>query len=177
MRKLIAALAATLQVAGTSSSAADPKPPFTVESGVFETVGVAKDIAQRARVCVVQHVRYDSTRLSDATGAPSQAASGGNLFVTDDPESGIVAANNRVPFRMMLSQWSAQSVVTILAKDGRFKIQHTNVQAAMLSTGYTRNDGYRRVGEQVRGEKEVAKVLTELSAKLAECIQANQADW
>lgn len=161
-------------MAAVSVGAADTA-PFTVESGVIEATGSAKEIAQRARVCVVQHVHYDSVQLNDAS-ASSQAA-GGNLFVTDDPESGIVAANSRVPFKMMLTQWSAQSVVTILARDGRFKIQHTNVQAAMLSTGYTHNDGYRRVGEEVRGEKQVAKALTDLSAKLAECIQANQADW
>lgn len=163
-------------MAAGAAGAADST-PFTVESGVIETKGTAKEIAQRARVCVVQHVRYDSVDLRDATGVPAQAATGGNLFVTDDPDSGIVAANSRVPFRMMLSQWSAQSILTILARDDRFKIQHTNVQAAMLSTGYSRNDGYRRVGEEVRGEKQVAKVLTDLSAKLAECIKANQADW
>lgn len=161
-----------------ASAAAADKAPFSIESDVIETEGSAKDIARRAKICAVQHLRNDKVEMGDAMGARRDSdAPGGDVLVSDDLEAGIVVANSRAPFRYMLSQWSAQSLVTVLARDGRFKIQHTNVKAAMLSTGYSNNDGYQPVGERLRVEKPVAKALGELSVSLAQCIKAKSTDW
>ena len=70
-----------------------------------------------------------------------------------------------------------QSTLTLLAKDGRFKIRHTNIKYLQKSTGGSSNDGYMSVTKRWgTGWEDVQTELFALSKKVATCIQKKEAD-
>lgn len=162
-----------------------------VESPVFEAPGTAADIVKRGQVCASRLLRNDEVRIADAAAGgliPIPGASrtdgvaGGAVLVSVDPDQGVLVANSRVDYRV----WggtiarNARSTVTLLAKDGRFKIQHTNIETLQKSTGNLENDGYTKQGKwKGAGWEKAEAALQDVSTKLAECIKqpASGADW
>jgi hypothetical protein len=75
---------------------------------------------------------------------------GGPVIVSSDPAAGGVIANSRVNWSQLMSAQVTQSTLTFMSKDGRFKIQHTNIGTLQQSTGYAENDEFTRQGKWAR---------------------------
>ena len=160
-----------------------------VESKVYETSGTAAEIAKRGESCIARTVRNDAVRISDNAsnvggfGQPKRSTdelSGGPVIISSDSAAGIVVANSRVNWSTMLSAQVTQSTMTFLSKDGRFKIQHTNIETLQLSTGYAENDGFTRQGKWTGSSWEkVEKALQQSSDKVAQCVlkPASSDNW
>lgn len=164
-----------------------------VESEVFETKGTAQEIANRARTCIAQRVRNDEVRITDnasssgpfptstlASPGHSDGIEGGDVLVHADLEGGIVTANNRVDYKSKLLAHNVKSTLTFMAKEGRFKIRHSNIEYVQKSTGSMRNSGYSRVGKWFgSGWKDAEAALTAVTSKVAACVQSGPVaeDW
>jgi hypothetical protein len=177
-----------------ASAPAAPKEPEyleLVESAVIDAAGTQAEIAARAQTCIAQLVRNDAVKLSDVDvntlggiagpgETKSTSLSGGELFSKVDLGAGIVVANSRISFRKMaIAEINVQSVLTVLTKDGRFKIQHTNIEQAQSNTGYMQNTGFTRVGKWFgSGHKDIEKNLQALSQRVAQCMtKAATENW
>jgi len=185
-RPLVVALLAAL----ASSSAVAAEYLEMVESPVFEAPGAASEIVKRAQLCASRILRNDEVRIADSAAGggfipipgagKTGGVTGGNVLVSVDPEQGIMVANSRIDYRAMLTARNARSTLTLLAKDGRFKIQHTNIETLQKSTGYVENDGYTRQGKwKGAGWEKAQDALQSVSVRLAECIKqpAAGSDW
>jgi len=165
-----------------------------VESEVYQASGSAQEISKRAKRCIAQIVRNDEVRISDSsTGTGifsafsggggqghSGGVSGGDVIVDADIEGGIITANNRVDYSSKMLTHNVQSTMTFLAKDGRFKIRHTNIQYLQKSTGSMHNTGYQRVGKWWgSGWEDAKEALDEVSKKVADCVISGpkKEDW
>lgn len=165
-----------------------------VESEVYETSGTPQKIAEKAKTCIAQIVKNDEVRISDNTsgtgafsftgggkGSHSGGVAGGGLFIDVNIEEGKVIANNRVDYTSMMMKNNVKSVMTFMAKDGRFKIRHENIEYLMKNTGSAHNDGYMRVRKGWgTGWGKAEEALNGLSGKVAVCVQqepAKEKDW
>ena len=165
-----------------------------VESEAYQTNGTLQEISKRTKTCIAQLVRNDEVRISDAAsgtgpfsfatggGGPGHSGGiqGGAIIVDADIEVGVITANNRVDYTSKLLAHNVKSTMTFLAKEGRFKIRHTNIEYLQKSTGSMHNTGYSRVGKWWgSGWKDAEEALQGISAKVAACVQAGpkKEDW
>jgi hypothetical protein len=162
-----------------------------IESEVFQTAGTQAEIAERGELCIAQLVRNDSVAISDAapgTGilgalqndplapkADQSVIPGGSVVIASDATT--VVANNRLTVRERFAGATTfQSILTLSAQDGRFKLVHTDIRFAMANTGYAQNDGFQPIHPKAKMLEKATSLLQELSAKVATCIQ-QKADW
>jgi len=165
-----------------------------VESEVYQTNGTVQEISTRAKTCIAQIVRNDEVRISDSTSGTgpfagltgggssghSGGVQGGQVLVDANIEGGVITANNRVDYTSKLLAHNVKSTMTVLAKEGRFKIRHTNIEYLQKSTGSMHNTGYSRVGKWWgSGWKDAEEALQGISAKVAACAQTGpkKEDW
>lgn len=165
-----------------------------VESDVFETKGTIAEITKKAKLCIAQNLRNDSVRITDS--APSndtfpivsdfgseghtESLEGGGLFIEVDIEGGTIIANSKVDQKGFMITRNIKSTFTLLAKEDRFKIRHTNIERVQKDSGTMRNRGYNPVGKWAgTGWKKTEKALQAVSLKVAECVQADSGgdDW
>lgn len=154
---------------------------------VYEAEGTATEIAKRAQVCMARHLHNESVQLNDAStqsilprsGLKSAAqADGGQVLTLADVEAGVLVATHRVSFSSWGMAQVAQSVLTVNTKDGRFKMETTDIKAAQLNTGAIANSGFVEYREKSGGFKAAVKVIGEVQQKLVECIQnTSENDW
>jgi hypothetical protein len=163
-----------------------------VESDVFESAGTAQEILARAKSCIAQNVRNDEVRISDSasSGGPipmpsmgtghSDGITGGDVISSVDPDTGTITANCRVDYQSNMLAHNVKSTLTFFAKDGKFKIRHTNIEYLQKSTGSMQNSGYSRVGKWWgSGWKAAQTALESVSAKVSKCVQdgPNSQNW
>lgn len=164
-----------------------------VISEVYEADGTSQEIAVRGKACIAQFVRYDATRGASTEANPyapladenkSEQFAGGQVFVTLDEDNGLIVANSRRDFTkkvmFMPVASSVQSTLTFKAKDGRFRIEHTNIQSMQKDSGYAENTGYTPVGKWKGAPwKAVTAELEELNAEVAACVmqEGGSDDW
>lgn len=160
-----------------------------VESDVFEASGSKQEIAKRGKLCISSIVRNEEVRISDSTASTGPLASageghsggitGGDVFVDVDIEAGTITVNNRVDYTSKLLAHNIKSTMMFFVKDGRFKIQHANIEQVQKNTEYMHNTGYMRVGKWWgSGWKDAEKALTDILSKVAECvINGPKEDW
>lgn len=170
-------------------TAAIAAPLESVESGVYETPGTQAEIAARGKACIAQLVRNDAVQITGAaqTGLSimladpyspntnTQQIPGGPVIVSVD--SSAVVANSRIAFKVMLNQWSVQSTLTLMAKDGRFKFRHSAILLLSRDTGLLHNAGYEPIDERAAIVKQVRSTLGQLDEKIAQCIRAPSVEW
>ncbi len=166
-----------------------------VESEVYQTEGTKQEIAKKAKRCIGSEVSNEAVIISDSRkslglfggkigGGDSDVESsniqGGGIFISTDIEEGTIIAKNRVDYRAKFLEYNAKSTLKFLAKDGRFKIKHTNIQNLQKKTGYMANSGYSNVFVQWgSGWQAVEKALNGVSTKIAKCVQKveKEEDW
>lgn len=157
-----------------------------VEGEVHQTSGTTKEISTRVKTCIAQIVRNDEVRISDSTSGTgpfagltggsgsghSGGVQGGQVLVDANIEGGVITANNRVDYTSKLLSHNVKSTMTVLIKEGRFKIRHTNIEHLQKNTGSMHNTGYSRVGKWWgSGWKDVEEALQGISTKVATCVQ------
>lgn len=131
----------------------------TYESPVFEAPGTHQEITRRAQLCVAQLVRNDQFNHIES----------GLVVIASDPDAGQVIANSRTEMRttfMMSMRDSLQSTLSVLAKDGRFKITHSKILFAVVGSG-----GYDGLHAKSIFVAKAKKTLDALDESLAACIQ------
>ena len=96
------------------NAAAAPQYLERVESPVYETEGDHQAISRRALTCIAQIVR------PGLTDAPT--------VLSSDLDAGVIVANNAFKVTTGLFDADARTTLTFEAKDGRFRITHTNVE-------------------------------------------------
>jgi len=123
-----------------------------VTSEVIPAQGSARDIAARGRICISQHL---------ASGIV-----GGELIVNADLEAGIVVANSAIEYGSM-PRWKIRSRFTFEARDGRFRIQQTNLER--FNDQF--NVGWNPIGKWTGSQWKGAEAAFSSSASLvAQCV-------
>lgn len=162
-----------------------------VESQVYETQGTPQEITSRARSCALEVLEADQVNYSDSSSQglfPSRkqdtdsSVGAQSVLVDVDMVGAKVIANSRKAFTARMIKKNVKSRVTIMARENRFRIKHTNIMQLQESSGYMKNSGYSKVGIWMgSGHKDVTKQLNIVSSDLASCIQKpsgdQQDDW
>lgn len=160
-----------------------------VTSEVYTAAGTPSEITKRARSCMVDHLTNSSVTISDAgdpnpfidRGAQSETVeASGQFFVEYDEEAGRVSANQNTAYRRMGLGYDVKSVITVEARQDRFRISHKGIQSLQKSTGYAKNTGYTPVRVQFgSGHKSAVKALEAVTVAVSECIsqEPDSDDW
>lgn len=146
-------------MAATSAQAAEYLTEVTSE--VYQTQGTTSEIAARARTCMSQHL--------------ASGVTGGELIINADLEGGVIVANSAIEYGS-LPRWKIRSRFTFEARDGRFRIQQTNLERFNDQFNVGWNAIGKWSGSQWRGA-ETAFVAS--AATVAQCVrtETRRDDW
>jgi hypothetical protein len=165
-----------------------------VESEVYQTNGTKQEIAKKAKRCIATQVR-DREVILPGSKASSRGFSqflygggkegkddntyGGDAFLDVDIEEGIIIANNKINYQSRLIPTHIKSTMTFLAKEGRFKIKHTNIRNINKNNPYTNKDHTKIAKAWGTGWRDAEKALKVVSGQIAECVQKieKEDDW
>lgn len=148
---------ATALIAGSAAAA---EPLDSVTSAVFQTSGSSREIAKRANGCIATHL-----------AAPKKDAP---LIVSSDLEDGTIVARNAVDYGGGLSGGKARSRFTFEARDGRFRIEQTELERA------NQLGGWSRIGKGAGSDWKKAEAALSASADVvALCVvqKPTRSDW
>ena len=123
------AFLAMLILAASAAPASAEEVLTSIPGEVQQASGSAKDIAGRAATCMSQFL---SPGTVDA-----------DLFINKDTDGGIIVARSALEYEQRLISWNVRSVFTFEARDGRFRIEQTNLE---LFGTYTNSWGPIRKG-------------------------------
>jgi hypothetical protein len=84
-----------------------------VTSEVYQAVGAPKELATRASTCISQHL------------APGTTDS--QLIISSDLDGGVIVARSALEYGS-LPRWKIRSRFTLEAREGRFRIEQTNIE-------------------------------------------------
>lgn len=153
---------AVLAIVGLSTSEAHAAEYLTeVTSEVYQTHGTVREIATRAQTCISQHL--------------ASGVTGGQLIINADLDGGIVVANSAIEYGG-LPRWQIRSRFTFEAREGRFRIQQTNLERFNDQFNFGWHPIGKWAGSQWRRAEEAFATSAEL---VAQCVQAEsqQEDW
>jgi len=107
--------AAVLLLIGVVAAPASAAEYLTaVTSEVYQTNGTPREIATRASTCIAQHL------------APGKVDA--QLIINSDLDSGVVVARSAVEYPDLVMRWQIRSVFTFEAREGRFRIEQTDLE-------------------------------------------------
>lgn len=139
---------------------AEATPLDRVESEVFQTTGDHQAITKRAVTCITQIIR------PGFVDAPT--------ITSSDIESGTIVANNGFTYEFGILggvEQTARSTLTFQAKDGRFRIVHTNIE--QFAKGPWTSKGWSPIYVAWgTGGTEAKDALNRISNKVASCVTA-----
>ncbi len=161
-----------------------------VESDVVQATGTTTEITKRAKTCMAQILKNDEVRIegSSSTGfiptfasmsseGKSDGITGGSVIVDFDLDGGTVTANSRVDYRSSFLAKNVKSTVLFQAKDGRFKIKHSNIEYLQKSTGSGSNSGYMKARKSWgTGWEDARDELEKLSDNISQCVMKTASD-
>lgn len=146
---------------GMATSAQAAEYLTEVTSEVYQTSGTAREIANRAQTCISQHI--------------ASGVTGGQVIINADLEGGMIVANSAIEYGS-LPRWKVRSRFTFEARDGRFRIQQTNLER--FNDQF--NVGWNPIGKWAGSQWRKAEEAFVASATIvAKCVQAekNRDDW
>ena len=127
-----------------------------VESPVFETSGDHQAITRRALTCVAQIV---SPGTVDAPAVRSS-----------DVEAGIIVATNSFRYVYGALRPTGRTTLTFEARDGRFRIVHSNIEQSQDG-----GQGWLPIGTWRFSGGDAARAAIEaINMRLAQCVQTSQ---
>lgn len=146
------------------------------------------EIATKGRVCMLKTLKLTAVKMEDkAAGGLFSGKAQRNiidapaeLIIAFDPDNGMVAGNSGIDYRHMMMGSNARSIVTLEAREGRFRITHGSITSIQKNSGTWTNSGFTKVGMwRGGGSKPVVKALERVTNQLAECINEPKAvdDW
>jgi hypothetical protein len=149
-------IAATAIAVASSPAHAAAKYLDSVESPVFQTSGDHQAISKRALTCIAQIIK------PGFIDAPTVKSS--------DLDAGIIVANNGFDYSDNFSKTPVRTTLTFEARDGRFKITHSDIEQ-FIDPKFGFSSGWMRVGAWAgSGSKRIEQRAQEISAKLADCV-------
>ena len=169
MKKILTSILFALPLSTLAADTLDK-----VESEVFKKDGAPQQITSKAKSCIAEIIK---------PGEKGNAQSN-NLFIL--VEENKIIANSQFEYVYMLIRRSAKSKLIFEARDGRFKITHTEigykqVDTAALAWGpsLNENESHRPlIKAWGTGWEEFEKQLQEVSKKIADCvINDKKQDW
>ena len=124
----------------------------SVTSEVYQVNGTPREIASRAMTCISQHL------------APGTVDA--QLVISSDLDDGIIVARSALEYGS-LPRWKVRSRFTFEARDGRFRIEQTNLERF--------NDQFN-VGSQWKMAEEA---FAASASVVAQCVinAPKRADW
>jgi hypothetical protein len=134
-----------------------------VESPVFTKAGTHQQLTSAGKTCIAQIVK------PGLVNAP--------VIVSADPDSGVVVAINAFEYAygfLLPVEYQARTTLTFQAKDGRFRIVNTSIEA------FFDNQGWRPIGTWSGSGGDAAKtVIDAISTSIAKCVMsgAGADDW
>ena len=146
---------------GQSSAAEAAKYLTSVTSEVFQAQGTPRELAARANTCISQHLAAGTV---DA-----------QLIVNSDPDRGIIVARSAIEYPDFLMRWKVRSVFTFEAREGRFRIEQTNLERFNDMAG-----GWSPIGKWTGSGWKKAEAAFAASANVvARCVMSapKQDDW
>jgi hypothetical protein len=132
----------------------------SVTSAVFQTSGSSKEIARRANGCIAAHL-----------APPKKDAP---LIVSSDLEDGTIVARNSVEYGGGLSSGKVRGRFLFEARDGRFRIEQTELERS------DQLGGWSRIGKGWGSDWKKAEEAFSASASavaLCEVQKPTRADW
>jgi hypothetical protein len=123
-RPMIAKSFLFVPVALIAASPAAAEQLESVTSAVFQTSGSSREIARRANGCIAAHL-----------APPKKDAP---LIVSSDLEDGTIVARNAVGYGGGISGGKARSRFTFEARDGRFRIEQTELERSDQLGGWSK---------------------------------------
>jgi hypothetical protein len=145
--------------ATTSAQAAEYLTEVTSE--VYQAQGTTSEIAARARTCMSQHL--------------ASGVTGGELIISADLDAGIIVANSAIEYGS-LPRWKIRSRFTFEARDGRFRVQQTNLER--FNDQF--NVGWNPIGKWTGSQwRKAEEAFVASAATVAQCVQtgARRDDW
>jgi hypothetical protein len=130
----------------------------SVTSQVYQATGAPKELAQRANTCISQHLAPGTT---DSL-----------LIISSDLDNGVVVARNAIRYPDGLMQWEVRSVFTFEAREGRFRIEQTNLERF--------NDRWSGIGKWAgSGWKKAEAAFVTSADAVAQCVISGpkKDDW
>lgn len=156
--KYLVSLAVAI-AAATSAQAAEYL--TEVASEVYQAEGSTREIATRAQTCMSQHL--------------ASGVTGGQLIINADLDGGIIVANSAIEYGS-LPRWKIRSRFTFEARDGRFRIQQTNLER--FNDQF--NVGWNAIGKWTGSQwREAETAFVASAATVAQCVQtgSRRDDW
>jgi len=101
--------------------------------------------------------------------------SGKSVIASSSVDNGIVVANSRLDIRHGMMQSLVQSVLTLEARDGRFRMTHSDIRRAQRISGIGAPYNEFSPVRDVAFSERVRATMSEQFGRLAECI-TNTAD-
>lgn len=153
-----AGLVATGVVIIAAPAAAANEYLTVITSEVYQTPGTPREIATRAQTCISQNL------------APGTTDS--QLIINADLDGGTIVARNAISYPDGLMQWQIRSTFTLEARDGRFRIEQTNLERF--------NDRWGPIGKWFgSGWKKAEAAFAGPAKAVADCIIAGpkKGDW
>lgn len=127
----------------------------TVTSEVYQVTGTPKEVATRANSCIAQNL---------STGTTDEP-----LIISTDLEGGMVVARNSTEYGS-LPRWKIRSRFTFEARDGRFRIEQTNLERFNTNM-LTGAEAWGPIGKWTgSGWKKVEEVFAVSASKVAQCV-------
>lgn len=155
----------------------------SMTSPVYEVELERAEIIVQAETCANRHLSVGSVATSGGSeplfdyGSESGTVQGGSVVQQVSPEQGVLAVRGRTDYRHAMIGHSAESTMLVEAKDGRFRIVHSNIRSLQKSTGSARQDGFNEVHQRWgTGWDNTLTALQDMSAEVSECIQSPTSD-
>lgn len=163
----LACLAEDIQFEGHTVEIDTVKGPRVITkmtSTAYQTTGTARDIILRSQTCIAQHL--SNSKAGDVTG--------GEVIEISQPENGFIAANNRVNYRQLILPMSVESKFVIEAKDGRFRVVQSNLQALTNGEGVNRDTKYSKIFQhKLTGWEKALLAALDAEKKVVDCINSS----
>jgi hypothetical protein len=131
-----------------------------VTSEVYQTTGSPKEIATRASTCISQHL------------APGTTDS--QLIISRDLEGGVIVARSVLEYGS-LPRWKVRSNFTFEAREGRFRIEQTNLERFNDMAG-----GWGPIGKWAGSQwKKAEETIAASASVVARCVVdgPKRGDW
>ena len=144
--------AALAMLASTPAIAAEYLTLMT--SDVYQTPGTAHEIASRAMTCISRNL------------APGRVDA--QLIVSSDLPNGVIVARNALRYGSM-PVWAIRSTFTFEARDGRFRIQQSNLERFNDMSG-----GWSPIGKWAgSGASKAEAAFASSAMTVAQCAMSN----
>ena len=130
-----------------------------VNSQVYQTPGTPREIATRGGTCIAQNLRPGTTE------AP--------LIMNSDLDNGVIVAQSALEFYAKANVWRIRSTFTFEAREGRFRINQTNLE--LFSPTMNKWSRFLKGGVGTKAQETFAAS----AVGVAQCVIAGskQEDW